>query len=93
MTATAEKPAGIRAEIGAAGIAYDTAGEGDPPLLFLHGWCGDRSFFAPQFEHFSATHRVVSVDLPGHGESKAPAAYSIESLGADVAAGGGPRRR
>jgi pimeloyl-ACP methyl ester carboxylesterase len=86
MTATVEKPAGTRSEIGAAGIAYDTAGDGGPPLLFLHGWCGDRSFFAPQFEHFSAAHRVVSVDLPGHGESKAPAAYTVESLGADVAA-------
>ena len=31
------------------GIVFDMAGEGDPPVLFVHGWCGDRGFFAPQF--------------------------------------------
>lgn len=70
---------------GTAGIVFDTAGEGDPPMLFLHGWCGDRSFFAPQFDHFSRSHWVVGLDLPGHGESRAPAAYSIGGLAADVA--------
>lgn len=55
-------------------------------MLFLHGWCGDRSFFAPQFDHFSASHRVVNVDLAGHGESRAPTAYTIDGLAADVAA-------
>jgi pimeloyl-ACP methyl ester carboxylesterase len=69
-----------------AGLAFDSAGEGSPHLLFLHGWCGDRSFFAPQFDHFSAAHRVVSVDLPGHGKSRAPTANTIEALAADVAA-------
>jgi pimeloyl-ACP methyl ester carboxylesterase len=69
-----------------AGLAFDSAGEGSPHLLFLHGWCGDRSFFAPQFDHFSAAHRVVSVDLPGHGKSRAPTADTIEALAADVAA-------
>jgi pimeloyl-ACP methyl ester carboxylesterase len=67
------------------GLAYDAAGEGDPPMLFLHGWCGDRSFFAPQFDHFSTTHRVVAVDLPGHGESAAPTEYTIEAFATEVA--------
>lgn len=79
---------GVRAvtETGAAGIVFDSAGEGDPHMLFLHGWCGDRSFFAPQFDHFSGSHRVISVDLPGHGESRAPAVYTIDGLAADVVA-------
>src|SRR6185437_15873455 len=68
-----------------AGLAFDSAGEGSPHMLFLHGWCGDRSFFAPQFDHFRGSHRVVSVDLPGHGASKAPAAYTIEALATAVA--------
>ena len=62
-----------------------TAGAGDPALLFLHGWCGDRSFFAPQFEHFAATDRVVSVDLPGHGKSAVPSKYEIWSFAAEIA--------
>ena len=67
-------------------LAYDVAGNGDPPLVFLHGWCGDRSFFAPQFDHFSATHRVVALDLPGHGESPAPAECTIDALASEVVA-------
>jgi pimeloyl-ACP methyl ester carboxylesterase len=66
-------------------LGYDATGEGEPPLLFLHGWCGDRSFFAPQFDHFAPAHRVVSVDLPGHGESAAPEKYAIEAFASRVA--------
>jgi pimeloyl-ACP methyl ester carboxylesterase len=53
-------------------LAYEEAGRGDPPLLLVHGWTCDHSFFAPKFEHFSRTHRVVNVDLRGHGESDKP---------------------
>jgi pimeloyl-ACP methyl ester carboxylesterase len=67
------------------GLGYDAAGEGDPTLLFLHGWCGDRSFFAPQFDFFSDTHRVVSVDLPGHGASAVPKEFSIEGFANETA--------
>ena len=46
---------GVSAVTGAntAGLAFDSAGEDVPHMLFLHGWCGDRSFFArllPGFE-------------------------------------------
>jgi hypothetical protein len=30
------------------GVGYDCAGSGDPPLVFVHGWCCDRTCFAPQ---------------------------------------------
>ena len=53
--------------------------------MFLHGWCGDRSFFAPQFDHFAQSHRVVSVDLPGHGKSAVPEEYAIEAFASRVA--------
>ena len=67
------------------GLRYDAGGSGDPALLFLHGWCGDRSFFAPQFDYFSHTHRVVAVDMPGHGESAVPNEYSIEAFASETA--------
>jgi pimeloyl-ACP methyl ester carboxylesterase len=71
-------------------LAYDTAGAGDPPLIFVHGWCCDRTFFAPQFEHFAGRHAVAAVDLRGHGESgRAPAgpgSYGIDALAGDVLA-------
>jgi pimeloyl-ACP methyl ester carboxylesterase len=69
-------------------IAYDSAGAGDPPLVFVHGWCCDRSYFSPQFDHFGARHAVASVDLRGHGESEASAdgKYSVEGFADDAAA-------
>jgi pimeloyl-ACP methyl ester carboxylesterase len=76
--------AGKHLEVDVSALAYDAAGGGDPSMLFLHGWCGDRSFFAPQFDHFSTTHRVVAVDLPAHGESATPAEYTIESFATAV---------
>ncbi len=41
-----------------------------PAVVLLHGWCCDRSFLAPQIEHFASRGRhVVAVDLRGHGAS------------------------
>lgn len=51
-------------------IAYDAAGSGDPPLVFVHGWCCDRTYFAPQLRYFAARHAIVALDLRGHGESR-----------------------
>src|SRR4249919_2694135 len=73
-----------RGEVDVGELGYDAAGAGEPALLFLHGWCGDRSFFAPQFDYFAPTHRVVSVDLPGHGKSEVPEEYSIEAFASRV---------
>jgi pimeloyl-ACP methyl ester carboxylesterase len=70
-------------------LVYETAGTGGPPILFVHGWCCDRSFFAPQLAHFAARHAVAALDLRGHGESgDAPGAgdYRIETLADDVLA-------
>jgi pimeloyl-ACP methyl ester carboxylesterase len=86
MTVIEEPGVQTATATGSAGIVFDSAGEGHPHMMFLHGWCGNRSFFAPQFEYFARAHRVVSLDLPGHGQSRAPAAYSVEGLAADVAA-------
>ncbi len=48
---------------------YEEAGDGNPPIVLVHGWCCDHTYFAPQFEHFRRAQRVVAVDLRGHGES------------------------
>jgi pimeloyl-ACP methyl ester carboxylesterase len=53
-------------------LHYDRGGSGEPELLFVHGWCCDRTAFQPQFDHFVKTHAVTSLDLRGCGLSDAP---------------------
>jgi pimeloyl-ACP methyl ester carboxylesterase len=71
-------------------LVYDIAGAGDPPLIFVHGWCCDRTYFAPQFGHFAAGHAVAALDLRGHGQSgrpqPLPGSYDIDVLAGDVLA-------
>ncbi len=68
-------------------LAYEEAGAGGPPLLFVHGWAGNRTNFAPQMAHFAGRHRVVTVDRRGHGASDAPEQeYTVESASDDLAA-------
>jgi pimeloyl-ACP methyl ester carboxylesterase len=68
-------------------IAYDDAGSGAPPLLFVHGWAGTAAHFAPQMAHFAASHRAVAVDRRGHGRSSTPAGgYTIAESADDLAA-------
>lgn len=53
----------------ATGIAYDDHGSGDVALLFLPGWCGPRTVFAPLIERLGDTCRTLAVDWRGHGTS------------------------
>jgi len=41
-------------------------------LLFVHGWGGSSEFWRANVAAFTAQHRVLLVDLPGHGASDAP---------------------
>ena len=67
-------------------LAYEDRGAGKPAFVFVHGWTCDRSFFAPQAEHFARLHRVISVDLRGHGESDKPhGQYPIATYADDIA--------
>jgi len=67
-------------------LAYEEKGSGTPAFVFVHGWTCDRSFFAAQAAHFAPRHRVVSIDLRGHGESDKPQGpYPISAYADDVA--------
>ena len=50
---------------------YVEMGEG-PPLLFVHGLSGCWQNWLENILHFSRTHRVIAVDLPGFGASPMP---------------------
>jgi pimeloyl-ACP methyl ester carboxylesterase len=67
-------------------IHHIVAGSGVPALVFVHGLCCGHTDWRAQVAHFRARHRTVAVDLPGHGETPAAEAATIESCGAEVAA-------
>ncbi len=50
-------------------IAFDAHGRGNPALVFVHGWSGRRGHWDEQVDHFARDHRVVRLDLAGHGAS------------------------
>lgn len=66
-------------------IHYSVQGTGDPALVFVHCWSCDRNLWENQVAEFSKKHRVVTIDLAGHGKSgQGRKSWSIESYGEDV---------
>jgi pimeloyl-ACP methyl ester carboxylesterase len=53
--------------------------------VLVHGIACHRAFMAPQVRFLRARHRVVAIDLRGHGDSDAPRQrYTIQALADDV---------
>ena len=68
-------------------IVYDAVGSGDPALILVHGWSCDRTYWRQQTGVFADRHRVVTIDLAGHGESgEGRASWTMASFGEDVVA-------
>ncbi len=88
--AVGQEPAAVKGTARAAdgvSIAYDARGKGDTALVFIHGWCGDRSYWNEQLDHFAKDYRVVAVDVAGHGESGTNRQkWTIAGLAGDVEA-------
>ena len=63
-------------------VTYTIAGAGEP-LLLVHGLGGTRHTWRRLIDTLAATHTVIAPDLPGHGDSAAPA--GDYSLGAHAA--------
>lgn len=51
-------------------LAYERTGSGEP-LLLIHGISHRRQAWAPVVDRLSTDFEVITVDLPGHGESPA----------------------
>jgi pimeloyl-ACP methyl ester carboxylesterase len=73
-------------DIDAGALFYEDHGSGDPPLVFVHGLACAHEDWRHQLGYFSPSHRVVSLDLRGHGRSAGcSSGFDIVSFGADVA--------
>ncbi len=60
------------------------AGEGEPALVFVHGFCCSLDDWELQIDALSASFRCVALDLPGHGGSETPGTASLADLGTAV---------
>jgi len=68
-------------------LVYSAAGTGEPARVFVHGGLADRSFFDGQLRAFAGRHRVVVLDLAGHGESGTDRKkWGIPEFGGDIKA-------
>lgn len=50
-------------------IDYTDTHIGDTTLLFVHGWCLNKTYWSNQIAYFKKQYRVVAIDLPGFGKS------------------------
>jgi pimeloyl-ACP methyl ester carboxylesterase len=67
-------------------LRYLDTGTGEPALVFIHGWSCNQSMWGDQVEAFAPKHRIIAVDLRGHGESDKPDHdYDIAGFADDMA--------
>lgn len=74
------------ATVNGADLFYTDEGSGQPVLL-VHGYTCDGQDWAYQIPALKAQHRVITVDLRGHGHSSAPDApetYTPQGYAADL---------
>jgi pimeloyl-ACP methyl ester carboxylesterase len=84
------------ASVGDIEIHSTVQGNGPKTIVFVHGWTCDASSWDGQVPEFAKGYRVVTLDLPGHGQSEAPGADAfsmklfadaVEAVRAEVGAG------
>lgn len=60
-------------------IHYKSYGKGKEALVLVHGWGCRMGHWRDQIADLSTRNRVITLDLPGHGESDKPeVAYSMD---------------
>jgi pimeloyl-ACP methyl ester carboxylesterase len=73
-----EPIAGNFADFNGVRVAYQDQGKGKDVVIFIHGWTCNSEFWNGQMSAF-ANHRLIAIDLPGHGKSDKPKVdYTME---------------
>ena len=71
-------PAAGAATVDGANVHWTSQGSGRQTLILVHGWTCDDSSWQGQVPALSKTYRVITLDLPGHGRSGMPKAFTME---------------
>lgn len=84
--AVAASEAVVRSKDGVA-IHYDSTGKGEPAIVLVHCWSCDRHLWDAVVPRLARDHRVVTLDLAGHGASgRDRKEWTIGAFGEDVRA-------
>ena len=59
-------------------VHYTNYGKGDTALLFVHGWACNETVWSEQAPALAEKIRVITIDLPGHGQSDKPKTISYD---------------
>ncbi|MCC7025320.1 MAG: alpha/beta hydrolase [Saprospiraceae bacterium] len=60
----------LNATVNGINLFYDDLGEGNIPIIFLHGYPFDKSMWQAQLDFFKPSNRVIACDIRGFGKSK-----------------------
>lgn len=73
LVAAADAPPMERADLAGIGVAYTVEGPADaPPVVLVHPWAGSTRVWDAVAPALARDHRVIRIDLPGHGASDKP---------------------
>ncbi|MDN3691271.1 alpha/beta hydrolase [Chryseobacterium tructae] len=50
-------------------IHYKESGSGNSAIIMIHGWLGNAEWWTDQQKYFTASYRIIQMDLAGHGKS------------------------
>lgn len=78
MSARADGPAGIRLKHGDIYVCQDGPRDA-PALLLIHGSATSSRSWDALVPLLAPSHRVIRIDLPGHGRSAEPVGRGYES--------------
>lgn len=55
-------------------------------LVFMHGWCCNRSFWNNQIDEFKKEYNILNIDIAGHGMSitGSRSEWSLEAISIDI---------
>jgi pimeloyl-ACP methyl ester carboxylesterase len=66
-------------------LCYDDLGEGQVPMIFLHGFPFNKTMWHSQMEFFKSSNRVIAYDIRGFGKSNDHGtSLSIDQFGEDL---------
>lgn len=68
-------------------VYYQVMGQGEPSLVLIHCWNGDHTLWRFNAPELAKKHKLVLVDILGHGQSDKPKVdYTLDFMAGGVAA-------